>query len=181
MTLEPVEALKQRIVELEAENRALDADNARAWNRRDQILKDRNALLTRLNLGPLSSDEWQIRAIRSEAERDQLAASLEMARKGIQAFIAGDYPHPHNMAEYKCSHGRNSEDCCQCDCEYFKNLLAELSNPAATLDERDRAVAKRCIEVITASFDGNFDPDGDIETTWKLCIKVIEREFGLEG
>lgn len=73
--------------QLAAENKRLDADNAKAWNQRDQILKDRNALLTQLNAGPLSSDEWQIRAIRSEAERDQLAVRLKAVR-GLGSKLA---------------------------------------------------------------------------------------------
>lgn len=63
----------QRIAEL-------DADNKKAWNQRDEILKDRNQLLAQLNTGPMSSDEWQIRAIRSERERDVARHALEQVR-----------------------------------------------------------------------------------------------------
>lgn len=46
--------------------RELEAENAQLCVKYALMLKDRNLLLDRLDGGPLSSNEWQIRAIRAE-------------------------------------------------------------------------------------------------------------------
>ena len=58
-------------------------------------------------------------------ENDQLRSALDAARKGINDFLAGDYPNPRN---HECEHGRQRwEDCTTCDEVHFLNLLKRLA------------------------------------------------------
>lgn len=101
----------------------------------------------------------------------ELSTSLDTARKALERVIKTDYVHNHQ----------------HCAC-YLCEALARISNPSAytkfpicetsckpctdhpkhiALEERDRAVAKRCIEIIHE------------ERTWLDGLKAIRREFGL--
>ena len=59
----------------------------------------------------------------------EAASEIERLRKGIRAYLDGNYDHPraHRHGPTKgCKHGRfYYEDCCECDADYFSVLLGE--------------------------------------------------------
>lgn len=55
----------------------------------------------------------------------EAAERLDGLRRGIEVYLAGDYPNPRDHRPHKCKHGTYYyEECGQCDEEHFTRVLA---------------------------------------------------------
>lgn len=132
----------------------------------------------------------QIEVHNLKAERDQLAASLETARKALELFYRTQYGH---ITGCIC---KGRESCVWC--VYSKAM----QNPSTAQEERDReewhiegcclyslmhAGWRKGVEQFTnrvsVNFKANFDRDVPAEERERFngrLLKMIRREFGLE-
>jgi len=53
---------------------------------------------------------------------------LNVAVKGINDFLDGDYPHPKSYRPKQCPHDKYYyQDCSECDTEHFENVLESMA------------------------------------------------------
>ena len=100
---------------------------------------ERDALLT--EIGRVKEDGWpdaltKLRAIidsclaawdadeQSRAQVEALTRRVAELEGGIQAYLDGNYDHPHRHRPRRCEHGVvYYDDCSECDARHFRALL----------------------------------------------------------